>query len=150
MRNVSSYIDCKCLAGWLVVVMLCVGLIAKTTLGYRLIYVHMPTVLDFYNEQKQTKQMKMTFLFESLYEATSFYVNITLNCFMCSGLGYSMVIINTLIGIYYNVIIAWTIHYFFSSMTSRLPWDSCDNWWNTENCVIPAALKNMTDGKMAI
>jgi len=67
--------------------------------------------------------------------------------YWCTGLGYSMVIINTLIGIYYNVIIAWTIHYFFSSMTSQLPWENCDNWWNSENCVTPAIAKNMSGGE---
>ena len=45
-----------------------------------------------------------------------------------------MVITNTIIGLYYNVIIAWSIYYFFASMTSELPWTYCSNWWNTDNC----------------
>jgi sodium-dependent serotonin transporter len=35
---------------------------------------------------------------------------------------------------YYNTIIAWAVFYLFSSFSSELPWTSCDNSWNTENC----------------
>lgn len=55
-----------------------------------------------------------------------------------------MVITNTMIGIYYNVIVSWTIFYFFASMTSRLPWEDCGNPWNTVYCVAPDEMKNMT------
>ena len=41
-----------------------------------------------------------------------------------------MVCISAMVGIYYNVIIAYTVFYFFSSLTSALPWESCDNEWN--------------------
>uniref|UniRef100_T1JI01 Transporter n=1 Tax=Strigamia maritima TaxID=126957 RepID=T1JI01_STRMM len=51
-----------------------------------------------------------------------------------AGLGYAMFIVSTLVGIYYNMIIAWTWFYLFSSFTDSLPWNSCDNWWNTEAC----------------
>ena len=60
------------------------------------------------------------------------------------GLGYAMVITNTIIGIYYNVIVSWTIYYFFASMTSRLPWEDCNNSWNTIYCVATAEMKNIT------
>ncbi|XP_074660842.1 sodium- and chloride-dependent glycine transporter 1-like isoform X2 [Tubulanus polymorphus] len=55
------------------------------------------------------------------------------------GLGYGMVIVSWLIGLYYNVIIAHTIFYFFASMQSVLPWTTCGNDWNTEHCVHPNA-----------
>jgi len=35
---------------------------------------------------------------------------------------------------YYNIILTWALYYFFASFTFDLPWDSCDNYWNTENC----------------
>ncbi|XP_060066194.1 sodium- and chloride-dependent glycine transporter 1-like [Ylistrum balloti] len=38
------------------------------------------------------------------------------------GLGYCSVISSALIGLYYNVIIAYCIYYFFASMTDLLPW----------------------------
>ena len=43
-----------------------------------------------------------------------------------------MFFISLFIGIYYNMILAWTIFYLASSFTDSLPWNSCDNWWNTE------------------
>ena len=46
-----------------------------------------------------------------------------------------MVLLSALVGIYYNVIVAYTLFYFFSSLTSNLPWANCQNWWNNkETC----------------
>ncbi|CAK8698151.1 sodium- and chloride-dependent neutral and basic amino acid transporter B(0+)-like [Clavelina lepadiformis] len=50
------------------------------------------------------------------------------------GIGYCMVILNILVSIYYNIIIAYTVFYFFSSLTAELPWNTCDNFWNTRQC----------------
>ncbi|XP_068105668.1 sodium- and chloride-dependent neutral and basic amino acid transporter B(0+)-like [Hyperolius riggenbachi] len=44
------------------------------------------------------------------------------------GVGYTMVIISTLVSIYYNVIIAYSLYYLFSSFRSYLPWDNCYEW----------------------
>uniref|UniRef100_A0A1W7RAG3 Transporter n=1 Tax=Hadrurus spadix TaxID=141984 RepID=A0A1W7RAG3_9SCOR len=52
-----------------------------------------------------------------------------------TGLGYGMVIISGIVCIYYNIIIAWTIYYIYQSFSSVLPWSSCDNIWNTDQCV---------------
>jgi len=35
---------------------------------------------------------------------------------------------------FYNVIIAWALHYLIKSFTSDLPWATCGNSWNTEYC----------------
>ena len=44
--------------------------------------------------------------------------------------------------VYYIIILAWALHYFFASFTtSSLPWSTCGNWWNTDNCI------TMTDNK---
>jgi SNF family Na+-dependent transporter len=53
------------------------------------------------------------------------------------GVGYASVTINIFVGFYYNVIIAYCLYYFFLSMTSTLPWSSCDNStsWVTANCI---------------
>ena len=37
-----------------------------------------------------------------------------------------MVIVSGLVGIYYNMIIAWAIYYLFASFTSKLPWEDCE------------------------
>uniref|UniRef100_A0A6Q2YCM0 Transporter n=1 Tax=Esox lucius TaxID=8010 RepID=A0A6Q2YCM0_ESOLU len=58
-------------------------------------------------------------------------------CPVFKGVGYTVIIIALYVGFYYNVIIAWSLHYLFSSMTSELPWLKCGNVWNDVNCTIP-------------
>ena len=41
-----------------------------------------------------------------------------------------MVFYSVIVGIYYNMIIAYAIFYFFSSLTAQLPWSGCNAWWN--------------------
>ena len=38
-----------------------------------------------------------------------------------------------IVGIYYNMIIAYSSFYLFASFTSELPWSKCDNYWNNHN-----------------
>merc|ERR1711953_1621918 len=53
---------------------------------------------------------------------------------MFKGLGFVNFVANAAIGLYYNMIIAWTIYYFFASFTSALPWQFCDNDYNDDKC----------------
>lgn len=48
-----------------------------------------------------------------------------------SGLGYCTLVVISLITIYYMVIIAWTVFYFFASFTADLGFGSCHNEFNT-------------------
>ncbi|XP_059151400.1 sodium- and chloride-dependent GABA transporter 2-like [Physella acuta] len=50
------------------------------------------------------------------------------------GVGLASLLIITELNCYYNVILAWTFYYLFSSFTSVLPWSHCNNDWNTEHC----------------
>ncbi|XP_072171035.1 sodium- and chloride-dependent glycine transporter 1-like [Diadema setosum] len=50
------------------------------------------------------------------------------------GLGIGMIVVSTLVALYYNVIVAWTIYYMGASCQRTLPWSNCNNSWNTENC----------------
>ncbi|KAI8038734.1 sodium-dependent dopamine transporter [Drosophila gunungcola] len=50
------------------------------------------------------------------------------------GIGYAVVLIAFYVDFYYNVIIAWSLRFFFASFTNSLPWTSCNNVWNTPNC----------------
>jgi len=47
------------------------------------------------------------------------------------GLGIAMVFYSLMVGIYYNMIIAYSSFYMFASFTSVLPWSTCDNHWNS-------------------
>lgn len=55
---------------------------------------------------------------------------------MFSGIGWATTVIVFFLNCYYNVILAWAFYYMFASFTSSLPWDSCDNYWNTDNCSV--------------
>lgn len=50
------------------------------------------------------------------------------------GLGYGMLFVTTLVAIYYNMIIAWTLYFTFAGFTSQLPWEFCGNAHNTMTC----------------
>lgn len=57
-----------------------------------------------------------------------------LNTNFTLGIGYAVVLIAFYVDFYYNVIIAWSLRFFFASFTSVLPWTSCTNSWNTDDC----------------
>ncbi|KAJ8407878.1 hypothetical protein AAFF_G00269220 [Aldrovandia affinis] len=61
-------------------------------------------------------------------------------CPVFKGVGYTVIIIALYVGFYYNVIIAWSLYYLFSSFTSELPWLKCGNSWNSLNCTDPKLL----------
>jgi SNF family Na+-dependent transporter len=51
------------------------------------------------------------------------------------GLGWAMVVISALSGLYYNMIIGWALLYLVYSCFPTLPWGNCGNWWNTAGTV---------------
>uniref|UniRef100_A0A1I8I9F9 Transporter n=1 Tax=Macrostomum lignano TaxID=282301 RepID=A0A1I8I9F9_9PLAT len=61
-----------------------------------------------------------------------------------------MTYLSTIVGIYYNMIIAISIYYLFASMNSDLPWSSCDNAWNTPLCSsrLPLVTCNLSDQQL--
>ena len=65
-----------------------------------------------------------------------------------TGLGYAMVSISWLIAIYYNVIISHVMMFLFASfraVVSGLPWTTCDNYWNTPDCIQPMYMNEIND-----
>ena len=49
-----------------------------------------------------------------------------------------MVAVSWIVAIYYNVVISHVMLYLFASfasITTKLPWVDCDNWWNTPACL---------------
>ena len=51
-----------------------------------------------------------------------------------------MVMVSSIVCIYYNVIIAWTIYYLFMSFRATLPWSHCNNEWNSKQCIDTGSL----------
>ncbi|TRY73528.1 hypothetical protein TCAL_03333 [Tigriopus californicus] len=62
------------------------------------------------------------------------------------GLGFANFMASSFVGIYYNMIIAWTIYYLFASFTSHLPWSDCNNEFNSE-CELFTVCFSITDYK---
>uniref|UniRef100_A0A7I4Z6R6 Sodium:neurotransmitter symporter domain containing protein n=1 Tax=Haemonchus contortus TaxID=6289 RepID=A0A7I4Z6R6_HAECO len=51
------------------------------------------------------------------------------------GVGWAMSIVSVLIGIYYNVVVAWCLLYIFDVITLQSgKWTSCNNFWNSKKC----------------
>ncbi|XP_033754296.1 sodium- and chloride-dependent GABA transporter 3-like [Pecten maximus] len=46
--------------------------------------------------------------------------------------------------IYYVMVLIWSAFYFVMSLTSELPWATCDNEWNTPMCVTEATHNSTT------
>jgi len=66
--------------------------------------------------------------------SSSGVINVWRSCPLFKGIGYAMVCVSGILAPYYNLIIAWSLVYLFSSFTSTLPWAHCNNFWNTPNC----------------
>ncbi|KAK7493688.1 hypothetical protein BaRGS_00015017, partial [Batillaria attramentaria] len=44
---------------------------------------------------------------------------------LARGIGFSMCFVSIIIAVYYNVIMAYVLHYFFASLQTSLPWSEC-------------------------
>ena len=65
-----------------------------------------------------------------------------------TGIGYGMVVLTSVVALYYNVIITWALYYMAMSFKSVLPWADCDNWWNNENC-FPVGISSVVNARNA-
>ncbi|XP_048237027.1 sodium- and chloride-dependent glycine transporter 2-like isoform X2 [Haliotis rufescens] len=66
------------------------------------------------------------------------------------GIGFAVVMISTMVCVYYNVLIMYGMFYLMVSIISLdgdLPWMSCTNSWNTPACTMEArpSFDNLTD-----
>uniref|UniRef100_A0A8D3CL22 Transporter n=1 Tax=Scophthalmus maximus TaxID=52904 RepID=A0A8D3CL22_SCOMX len=55
------------------------------------------------------------------------------------GLGYASMVIVFFCNTYYIMVLAWGFYYLIKSFNSTLPWSTCDNEWNTPNCILANA-----------
>ncbi|XP_015115617.1 sodium- and chloride-dependent glycine transporter 2 [Diachasma alloeum] len=51
------------------------------------------------------------------------------------GAGFAIVIVNLICTMYYNVIISYPLLFLSMSFKNKLPWEDCDNPWNTPSCI---------------
>ena len=51
-----------------------------------------------------------------------------------AGIGWATTITMFFVNCYYCIILCWAFYYMFASFTNELPWESCDNYWNTDAC----------------
>ncbi|XP_022096269.1 sodium-dependent serotonin transporter-like [Acanthaster planci] len=65
-------------------------------------------------------------------------------CPLLTGIGFAICVVNMYVSFYYNTVIAWAVYYLFSSFTSVLPWTTCNNTWNTADCMEPFQSGNTT------
>ncbi|KAF7627132.1 hypothetical protein Mgra_00009598 [Meloidogyne graminicola] len=67
-------------------------------------------------------------------------------CPLFKGIGYCVIITAFYTDFFYNVIIAFALHYFFSSFTTeRLPWTKCSNNYNSPACYEPTSWSNSSN-----
>uniref|UniRef100_A0A8R1U0L6 Transporter n=1 Tax=Onchocerca volvulus TaxID=6282 RepID=A0A8R1U0L6_ONCVO len=59
-------------------------------------------------------------------------------CPLFKGIGYCVIMIAFYTDFFYNVIIAWALHFFLKSFTTHLPWASCENDYNSIICYEPS------------
>uniref|UniRef100_A0A914HFJ1 Transporter n=1 Tax=Globodera rostochiensis TaxID=31243 RepID=A0A914HFJ1_GLORO len=55
-------------------------------------------------------------------------------CPMFKGIGYGICFICTFISCFYNTVIAHAVYFFIYSVRWEVPWQRCDNAWNTKQC----------------
>ncbi|XP_071808873.1 sodium- and chloride-dependent GABA transporter 1-like [Asterias amurensis] len=60
------------------------------------------------------------------------------------GVGLAAANIAAMLNIYYIIICAWSIFYFFASFSNPLPWHDCQNYWNDIHCLDRDLQSNLT------
>ncbi|ENN80479.1 hypothetical protein YQE_03083, partial [Dendroctonus ponderosae] len=69
-------------------------------------------------------------------------------CPILKGVGFATMTIVFLLDVYYCVIIAWTLYYIISTVAYLpvLPWQGCDNLWNTKDCFTSGSNLSFVNG----
>lgn len=75
-------------------------------------------------------------------------------CPPLKGVGYCSVLISWYVSFYYNVLIAWSVYFIyrsFSSIGSKMPWQDCDNPWNSNtSCLSISRLSEICNSETAL
>ncbi|XP_067649642.1 sodium- and chloride-dependent creatine transporter 1-like isoform X2 [Haliotis asinina] len=62
-------------------------------------------------------------------------INVWNMCPLFKGIGVGCAIVGWFFCSYYNIGFVWFMYYFYNSFFDKLPWDNCDNAWNTPTCI---------------
>ncbi|EDV59240.1 sodium- and chloride-dependent glycine transporter 1 [Drosophila erecta] len=67
---------------------------------------------------------------------------------LLKGTGFAQVVVNAYCVCYYSVIISYPVRMIFYCFFKKVPWEDCDNSWNTDSCVTASDMgkQNNTDG----
>ncbi|XP_024915349.1 sodium- and chloride-dependent creatine transporter 1 [Cynoglossus semilaevis] len=65
------------------------------------------------------------------------------------GLGYASMVIVFFCNTYYIMVLAWGLYYLIKSFNPILPWSTCDNEWNTPNCIESFHPEDCKNGSLA-
>uniref|UniRef100_A0A8C4GDZ2 Transporter n=1 Tax=Dicentrarchus labrax TaxID=13489 RepID=A0A8C4GDZ2_DICLA len=63
---------------------------------------------------------------------------------LLQGVGFSMLMLNAVVSVYYNVIVAYSLYYMFASFQSPLPWSSCLSWADGNCSSVPKVYCNVS------
>uniref|UniRef100_A0A7N8XT00 Transporter n=1 Tax=Mastacembelus armatus TaxID=205130 RepID=A0A7N8XT00_9TELE len=66
-------------------------------------------------------------------------------CPLAEGIGHGGQLILFYSCMTYIIILSWSLFYLAFSFSSQLPWASCSNYWNTDNCVDFSARSNTSE-----
>ncbi|EDV19673.1 uncharacterized protein TRIADDRAFT_33106 [Trichoplax adhaerens] len=70
-------------------------------------------------------------------------------CPVLKGLGIAMIVSCILNVVYFHIVLAWSLFYFYASFFPQLPWASCNNTWNTHECYVTGDVFGNVSGKAA-
>ena len=65
------------------------------------------------------------------------WVLLLISAFLSSlGIGFASIAVSFLVSVYYNVIMAWSLFYFYQAFKKDIPWVGCHHPWNTPDCYV--------------
>ncbi|CAG7828454.1 unnamed protein product [Allacma fusca] len=56
-------------------------------------------------------------------------------CPIFKGVGYATLLITYSVVYTYTIVLTWTVHYAIECWSDPIPWTTCNNDWNTRNCI---------------
>nr|KAG5704377.1 hypothetical protein BaRGS_031083 [Batillaria attramentaria] len=90
-------------------------------------------VVFLQNQFLMMMMMIITMMMMMIMMTTTTMMMMVMMMMMIAGIGFSMCLVSFVITVYYNVLMAYILHYFFASLQTTLPWSECKPTW--KNCI---------------